>query len=173
MPARLEPAEITHVYRTYVAMVRRRAERVVGNAAVAEDLAQQAFIRYLEHRRAGGSENDTAAFLYRTATNLALNHLRDRQRRSELERANLSAGAAVVHDGVEDRLALRRVLAAVSEEEATIAAYYYLDGLEHEEIATLLGVRRRTVGRRLVSFHEQAQRLLRGAPSEVVNVDVG
>jgi RNA polymerase sigma-70 factor, ECF subfamily len=152
-------AEVAAVYREHVSMVRRRAWRILGTEAAAEDITQQVFLRLFERRREGESERDPAAYLYRTTTNLALNALRDGKRRRELEAIRLPP-AATTSEPLDDRLSLRRVLALVSEEEAQIASYYFLDGLEHEEIAELCGLQRRTVGRRLESFQRQAQMIL-------------
>lgn len=153
-------ADVAAVYREHVAMVRRRAWRILGVEAAAEDITQQAFLRLFERRRAGETERDPAAYLYRTATNLALNVLRDGKRRRELEASRMPPPAAAGREPLEDRLSLRKVLALVSDEEAQIASYYYLDGLEQEEIAELCGLRRRTVGRRLESFQRQALSIL-------------
>src|SRR5688572_9257155 len=108
-------------------MVRGRAQRIIGNSASAQDVAQECFIRLIEFRRNGGADRDTAAFLYRTVTNLALNRLRDAKvRRAALDQ--IAPPSAPVGQSAEDLIALRQVLALAHEEEAIIASYYYLDG---------------------------------------------
>jgi len=152
-------AEIAAVYRRHIVMVRRCAERIVLDRAAAEDVAQETFVKFLEYGAKGGSARDTAALLYRIATNLALTRIRTAKRRRELldrERNN----RARVESTADDRLSMQRVLGGVSEEEARIALSYYVEGLEQEEIAELLSMERRTVGRRLESFRSQARRLL-------------
>ncbi len=152
----MEDLEFADVYRRHITMVRGRAQRLLGHEA--EDLAQEAFIRFLEYRRAGKREEKTSALLYKVVTNLALNRLRDTQRRAELlERSNPEPVPALPQD---DRLALRQALGRVDPEQAEIAAYYYVDGLEQQEIAQLLGLQRRTVGRRLERFCQSARKLL-------------
>jgi RNA polymerase sigma-70 factor (ECF subfamily) len=150
--------EIDSAYRRHLTMVRGRALRLLGSEAAAADVAQETFVKLIEYRRKAGPEDNTAAFLYRLVTNLALNRLRDTRRRAELLDSAAPVGASSPEPT--DRLALRKVLAAVGEEEAQIAAYYYVDGLEQEEIAALLGLERRTVGRRLERFCVKARRLL-------------
>lgn len=160
----IEPGELTDLYRRYLPMVRGRARRVTGSESAAQDLAQEAFIKLIEHRRASGREQNTAAFLYRIVTNLALNRLRDEKRHREilaLEQSREGHREGTSGSELDDRLLLRAVLAAAPADEAEIAGYYYLDGLDHAEIAELLGLGRRTVGRRLERFHRRAQELLR------------
>jgi RNA polymerase sigma-70 factor (ECF subfamily) len=148
------------IYRSHVVMMRNCARRLLGSEAMAEDIVQQGFLKYIEYKNGGGAEDNTGAFLYRTVTNLALNLIRDsRSRKMLLDAQQRSASS---RDPVEERLVLREVLEVVTEEEARIAAYYYFEGLDQEEISELLGIERRTVGRRLQRFNERARELLNG-----------
>jgi RNA polymerase sigma-70 factor (ECF subfamily) len=152
--------DIGTIYRRYIVMVRNRALRILKNPTLADDVAQEVFVRYLQHRRKGGREENPAGLLYRMATNMSLNHLRDTRRRQEL----LDQAGANPHgkgfQAPDESLVLRQLLAKVSKKEARIASYYYLDDMEHKEIAELLSINRRTVGRRLERFRRHARRLL-------------
>ncbi len=155
------PAEdVDTLYRRYIVMVRGRAGRILGNTAVAEEVAQEVFIRFLKRRRKGKDEQNPGGLLYRMATNLALNTLRDAKRRRELLQEHGSVLAGVDALAPAECLALRQCLSRVPREEARIASYYYLDGMEQEEIADLLAMPRRTVGRRLDKFRKRARSLL-------------
>ncbi len=58
--------------------------RMARNQAVAEELAQEVFLRVYRSRSSYAAEAKFTTWLYRIATNLALNHLRDtRQERVE------------------------------------------------------------------------------------------
>src|SRR5438270_2274813 len=58
--------------------------RMARNQAVAEELAQEVFLRVYRSRQTYAAEAKFTTWLYRIATNLALNHLRDtRQERAE------------------------------------------------------------------------------------------
>src|SRR5437764_8233627 len=58
--------------------------RMCHNQALAEELAQEVFLRVYRSRQTYAAEAKFTTWLYRIATNLALNHLRDtRQERSE------------------------------------------------------------------------------------------
>ena len=69
--------DIAAVYRRHATLVRGRARRILGSESAAEDVTQETFMKFLEFRRSRPSELDTAAYLYRMATNLALNRLRN------------------------------------------------------------------------------------------------
>src|SRR5438477_4085871 len=80
----MDRGDVATLYRRHVTMVSGRAKRLLGNSAAAEDAAQEAFIRFIEHQRRGGKVDDVPAFLYRTVSNLALNSLRNDRRRCEI-----------------------------------------------------------------------------------------
>ncbi len=151
--------EIARLYRRHLTMVRNRGLRLLGDVSAAEDVAQEVFVTFLSKSRAGLSADNASALLYRMTTNRALNLLRDGKRRRELLDANTQAAATVTPEA-ERRIDLRRALAELPLELATIATYYYVDGMEQAEIAELLTMNRRTVSRRLDGFRTQAQRLL-------------
>jgi len=150
------------IYRRHLVLVRGRALRILGNRALAEEVAQEAFIRFIGRRCRLGEEDNPAGMLVRIVTNLALNMLRDAKRRRELLEESGPDPEAGRPGGLapEELLLLRQVLARVPQREARVASYYYLDGMEHEEIAALLGTHRRAVGRTLDKFRARATRLL-------------
>lgn len=144
--------------------VYRAAYLVVRDAAVAEDVAQETFLRAYRaaHRLEPG--DDIRGWLYRIATNTALNHLRS-LRRQRAAYARLDdpapepdpAEAGAVRDAVAD--GLRRLPDRLR---VPVVLRYYVD-LPEKEIARLLHIRPGTVKSRL---HE-ARRLL-AADDELV-----
>ena len=62
--------------------------RMARNQAVAEELAQEVFLRVYRSRQSYAAEAKFSTWLYRVATNLALNHIRDT--RSERAQAAVS-----------------------------------------------------------------------------------
>jgi RNA polymerase sigma-70 factor (ECF subfamily) len=104
-------------------------------------------------------------WLYRITTNLCLNRLRDRRRRSEL-RQELDEEQAATGRRMELTPDVRKLLAALPEQEAAAGVYYHVDGMTHEEIAGVLGVSRRTAGNLVARFDSAAEKrfaLHRGA----------
>lgn len=150
-------------YERYGRSVFRRAVYLLGNEDAAKDATQEVFLRAMRAGDRGSFEASPMAWLYRVTTNLCLNKLRDRSRRSAI----LSAWkpAELVDSGAEAKVLVQRILAQVPEDLQDVAIYYYVDELSHEEIAEIIGVSRRTVGNRLASFHALARDLVTEAVS--------
>jgi len=151
--------EIEDMYRTYGPLVLRRARAILRDEASARDAMQEVFIRVIHSLDDFKREASPMTWLYRITTNHCLNQLRNQTRRAEL----LELGHGRERNqtpGLDDRLAMARVLAEVAEELGQVAVYYYLDDLNQDEIAELLGTSRRTVGNRLEEFRTAAQSLL-------------
>ena len=69
-----------HVYDRYGRQVYAYLVRMTGNAWSAEELCQETFVRYLAHEPQASTLNGSLApWLYRVATNLAIDRLRKRR----------------------------------------------------------------------------------------------
>jgi RNA polymerase sigma-70 factor (ECF subfamily) len=149
------------LYALYGPMVLRRARAMLGDEHAARDATQEIFERALRAWAEFRADASPVTWLYRATTNHCLNLLRDGARRSAaLDRLGRGVAEAV-SAGLDERLTLRAVLDRVPSSLREIAVYYYLDQLSHEEIARICGVSRRTVGNRLVEFHEAARLAVR------------
>ena len=155
----IDRAELEALYRSYGALVRRRARTLLGDDLEAEDAVQEVFVRVINAAADFRRQSQPSTWLYRIATNLCLNRVRDTRRRREqlarlgLETNHLPSPPAPAPDA---RPTLQRVLALVSSELAEIATYYYVDEMDQAEIAALVGVSRRTIGNRLERFRIDA-----------------
>ena len=67
----------------YGEMVHRHLVRLVRDSAAAQDLVQEVFLRVWTRAEQWNGRGAFKAWLYRIATNLALNHLRSIRRRRE------------------------------------------------------------------------------------------
>jgi RNA polymerase sigma factor (sigma-70 family) len=76
--------KITELFKAYRESLFRYVFTIVGVTAVAEEIAQEAFIRLYCHLRAGNSVDHHRAWLFRTAHNLALNENNRKQLMSTL-----------------------------------------------------------------------------------------
>lgn len=134
----------------YGAMVLRRCRRLLRDEDEALDACQDVFIRLVERRDRLTAEFPSS-LLYRIATNVCLNRIRDRARRpatpdEELLASIASFGSA--DGGSHARLLLDWVFGRHPESTRTIAVLHYLDGLTYEEVArqtnlSVSGVRKR------------------------------
>lgn len=122
----------------------RHLRRLVRDDDAAQDLLQDTLLR--AHRalaRLGPGANERA-WLYRIATNAALNHLRSRQRESramERHAAEHPAFAAPSWDGDgrEQREALWNGIAALPERQRVAITLRLADELEYDDIAARMG----------------------------------
>jgi RNA polymerase sigma-70 factor (ECF subfamily) len=154
------------VFSTQGPAVYRRALRLLGNHADAEEATQEVFIRALRGEDAFRGDSQVTTWLYRITTHYCLNQIRDRQRRRQLfqERMVHDSDQPTTPASPSDLVLLRRLLSEADKEQAQVAIYVYLDGMTHEEVAEVLGVSRRTVGNLLTRFEKWAQQHT-GSPS--------
>jgi len=147
--------QIRALFQQHGPVVYRRALRLLGNPADAEEATQEIFIRAL--RAMGGFQHRSqmTTWLYRIATHYCLNLIRDRARRTQLHAEHVEPMAAAAMAGAlhpDERLFLRKLLASADERQAAAAVYVFIDGMSHEEAASVLGVSKRTVGNLIERF---------------------
>lgn len=112
--------------------------KLTGDPSLAEDLLQEAYLRFLT--RARGLENDEHQknYLYRIATNLARDHFRREQRRPIAQ----DAGVSLPVDDGGDVWAL---LAELSARDRELLLLAYVEGMTHKEISQVTGLMRGSV----------------------------
>ena len=71
------------LFERYGGMIRRHLARITRDDAAAQDLVQEVFLRVWTRAQQWDGRGSFKAWLYRIATNLALNHLRSVKRRRE------------------------------------------------------------------------------------------
>lgn len=156
--------------RLYGALVFKAAWRVLGDAAQAEDVQQDVFLRLIQSPPAGVVS--WPAWLSASATRAAIDALRGRQRGWRLlaswgQQQVQSADSAEAHNIEHERARqLRRALANLPRREAQCFGLRYLQGLDIAQIAQALAISENNVN---VSLHRARQRLqtqLGDTPSE-------
>ncbi len=151
----------------------RFAHSLVRDAATAEDLVQEAFVRLWDRRDTFVPGQPLRAYLYRTVRNLSLNHLRDDQNRQRLldDVSIVGSGAvpaAVVapHDrvaGLELGAELTRLIDALPPRQREALTLSRVQGLSHDEAAAVMGCAPRTVNNHLVAALSFLRRQITGA----------
>ena len=140
-------AAFEEVYRTHAGRLYSVACRLVGNQADAEDLLQEIFLA--AHRKLDSFRGDSAlgTWLYRLATNLCLDHLRSKAVRTsqltdalEDEPGLSDATSRGLAERTVARMDLERALAKLPEGCRAAFVLHDIEGLEHREVAEILGV---------------------------------
>ena len=150
--------ELFHqVYAQYGPALYRFCLLQMKNAAEAEDVMQEVFLKRLYRAPAFDSPEHEKRWLYRVALNQCRDELR-RKRRTEvpLEEAALLAMPEV------DRELVRQV-SALPEKLRTVIHLHYYEGYTVEELAALLGVSVGAVKMRLLRGREALRREMEGA----------
>ncbi|MCA8925284.1 MAG: sigma-70 family RNA polymerase sigma factor [Planctomycetes bacterium] len=164
-------------------LAQRHLDRVVGflygltgDAAVAHDLAQEAFVRVYRHRERYREVARFSTWLYTIARNLALNELRNRQRRPQVYGASTTSdpalhpldaapasGASPVEAAAEQDLqhAVRAAVRSLQSPYREVVVLCDLEERSYAEAAEILGVPIGTVRSRLSRARGRLEQRLR------------
>ena len=138
--------EADRLYREHAASLVRYLERQLGDRDLAEDVAQETFLRALRHE----PKVNPRSWLFTTATNL----LRDVARRDSRQRQRLEQLHAEHQRRAEESFAdapsvedspVHQALQSLSERDRT-ALLLSEEGLSYNEIAMMLGMSMQSVG---------------------------
>jgi RNA polymerase sigma-70 factor (ECF subfamily) len=117
---------------------------------VAEELVQEAFLRL---HRTGQDVENPRAWLYRCVRNLALNHLRDHRRESDLKDPDQAAGGTTLPDAELARREavglMRTLLAELPPADRDLIQLKYHQDLKYAEIGRRTGLNAGHVGYKL------------------------
>jgi RNA polymerase sigma-70 factor (ECF subfamily) len=165
------------LYERYDAAVRRHLGNIVGEEPAAEDLLQETFLRVWTHAGQWRGQGAVKGWLFRIATNLALNHLRTRRRRPEqpLELPDTlvddddlpdtpawlvdsaSLGPEAVVEQVEQGARLQRIIQDLPDEKRELLRLVHQMELSLREAADELGIPEGTAKSRLYYAREQVK----------------
>jgi RNA polymerase sigma-70 factor (ECF subfamily) len=151
------------LYRDNVGRVYALCFRMAGTADLAEELAQDVFVRAWQKLGSFRGESAFSSWLHPLTVNVALSERRSRRRRvarvmttddlTEFERP----GPPTRSDGPESGFDLERALATLPPGARAVFVLHDVEGYKHEEIAQLTGV---ATGTSKAQLH-RARRLLR------------
>lgn len=155
-------ATIEMLHRRYAGIIFDLCVRTLSDRVEAEDAVQETFLnayRNLSSFRYGESH---LPWLYRIATNVCLKFLRTRRRKGTglLERPELVPAGRVDADRKMDfRRKLERLIDGLDERSREIVIAHYIGGMDQGQLASALGISRRSVVKRLTAVRERARGL--------------
>jgi RNA polymerase sigma-70 factor (ECF subfamily) len=148
MTSTTAPVEFAETYNRHYEAVFRAALRVTGNPADAEDVLQTVFLRVL----ARGGEVDAGplptAYFRRAAVNAAVDLLRRRTVHAESVYDDRAPHAAVPPPTLLKEQ-LRRAIATLDSDDATLFLLRHVEGLSIEELAGMFRLEKNNVAVRL------------------------
>lgn len=140
--------------------------KIVGSVDAAEDISQEAFIRFWEHRSDWKPRSSARAILYTIARNLALNERQslDGRRRLLARSPKLSSGEPTGPDEmVQSRdleSAIDKAISMLPPRQQEIVQLSRLNGLSRSEIAEITGLSSQTVANHLVMALKNLRKIL-------------
>ncbi len=149
-------------YARYRPALLRKAERMLRSRALAEDIVQGLFVDVIEQR----VPTQDFPYLFRAVSHRCLNLLRDEQRHRDLLVRRMERGTFCTReaDGVMALDLLVKLLGRLEPEVAEAVSYAHLDDMTQDEIAGLMGLSRKTVGKYLSEAGQVLRTLAGGAP---------
>lgn len=139
--------DVESLYERYGPMVLRRCRFLLRDADEALDTTHDVFVQLLRNRDRLTADYPSS-LLYRIATNLCLNRIRDRRRDSDLPGADVLERIARRVD-LDAPVLLDRLFRRHPESTRTMAVLHYVDGMTLEQVATECGMSVSGVRKRL------------------------
>lgn len=146
----------------------RKAERILGSRADAQDVVQALALDLLQK----GEEPDLP-YLYRAVTNRCLTFVRDEKNRARLLAADaesLAQARGPIRTRCDERAIdmdlLLKLSRRLDDRTLEIVFYRFFDDMTQEEIATMLGLSRKTVGKKLDDVRALVEELSGESPKE-------
>jgi len=136
------------LYERHYEAVFRAALRVTGNPADAEDVLQTVFLRVIARREDDESAERPTAYFRRAAVNAAVDLLRRRMVHAETLYDDQAPHAAV-EPTLLLKEELRRAIATLDNEDATLFLLRFVEGLSNEELAGVFQLEKNNVAVRL------------------------
>jgi RNA polymerase sigma-70 factor (ECF subfamily) len=156
MTSTTAPAGFAELYERHYDTVFRAALRVTGNPADAEDVLQTVFVRVLAQGTDAGSAPPPAAYFRRAAVNAAVDLLRRRAVHAESVYDDRAPHAAVEPPSLLKEQ-LRRAIATLESDDATLFLLRHVEGLSIEELAGMFQLEKNNVAVRLHRIRHRLQ----------------
>ncbi|MBN2715835.1 MAG: sigma-70 family RNA polymerase sigma factor [Deltaproteobacteria bacterium] len=137
------------IYQRYGPALIRKCTRMLGSVEDAEDIVQGLFFDLL---RKGKTDVDLP-YLYRASTNRCLNLIRNSKKRRNLlsHQAKVAEAENLTRtdEPTANRDLLDKVIRKLDKKSRQILVYRFYDDMTQEEIASLTGYSRKTIGKKL------------------------
>jgi RNA polymerase sigma-70 factor (ECF subfamily) len=145
------------IYQSCSGFVYSVALRIVNNATDAEEVTQEVFIKMYRNLNSFAFRSSFKTWLYRVATNCAINTYRQRAKEKnrsadfEIASSQLEASVSTQPDAPKEEAEnmLNKLLSCLSADERACIILREIEGLSYKEIATALKINLNTLRTRL------------------------
>jgi RNA polymerase sigma-70 factor (ECF subfamily) len=152
---------VAALYERYGPAVYRRCCALLRDREAARDATQEVFGKLLRNEGRLAARGEVLPWIWRVTTNHCLNLRRNARRHGEEElQPDLLLHDNAQPDAVPERRLAQQVLSRFDEETQAVAVAVLVDGMEHQEVADVLGISRRTVLRKLDRFLTNARKFV-------------
>jgi RNA polymerase sigma-70 factor, ECF subfamily len=143
LPQRMDEAAFTAFYREMGPALRSYIRKVSGDAALADDILQETFFRFLRAELPAMEKFQRKAYLYRTASSLISDHWRrlKRERRWSLEGIFRTEAVENTERGGD----MMSMFGRLKTQEKTLLWLANVEGFDHREIAQVLELKEMSV----------------------------
>ena len=142
------PAGVAELYQRHYDVVFRAALRVTGRSSDAEDVLQTVFLRVLSQVDRDQNQAWPTAYFKRAAVNAAVDLLRRRAVHAETDYDDRAPHAAV-ESTLLLKEQLRRAIATLESDDATLFLLRHVEGLSNQELADLFQLEKNNIAVRL------------------------
>jgi RNA polymerase sigma-70 factor, ECF subfamily len=152
--------EFDELYERHYAAVYRAALRITGNPADAEDALQTVFLRILNQARRPDSALMPEAYFRRAAVNAAVDLLRRKTVRAEVQFDATSLQVQGQVQGEDEALLKERLRHAISRLESNDADLFllrYVEGFDNGELAEMFSQEKNNIAVRLHRIRQMLQ----------------
>lgn len=164
LPSHARQLRVQELYARYSPIIRKRCQRLLGDAEAAEDATQEIFIRVLRHVGKFHRQARLLPWIQRICTHYCLNQLRNRTSQSLVLMAQVPEAS---DDGFENRAASRELAmqfqGQLPSDVWKVFELVHQSGLTQEKIARMLGMSRRTLTYRLAQVSQKARQWQRAS----------
>lgn len=162
------------LYNRYAPRVYAVVRRIAGDDGLADDWAQEAWIRAFRALPGFRGEAAFSTWLHRVAVNSALQGKRASRRHEEREEPLAVLPGAIGADGTQDptvlRIALERALDRLPPGMRQVLVLHDVEGFTHDEIGDMLGIAAGTSKSQLSKARAKMRVMLRAAGTGVEGV---
>jgi RNA polymerase sigma-70 factor (ECF subfamily) len=138
----LNEAQFEAFYRSTASSVWSYIYRMVGNAALADDLLQKTFFRFLRSNPAVSNDDHLRRYVYKTATNLVFDHFREAKRQRSIPELSVPEIRTDTHELRHDMM---KVFAELKPQERALLWLAHVEGCSHAEIAETIGAKEKSI----------------------------